>query len=86
MSKSPEAVRVAIKNAVVEISNAWLQAEAQRTHASEVAKHIAEEYEVDKKDLVRMAKMYHKQNAPQIKADTDSVLEMYSEIFKEDLS
>lgn len=86
MSKSPEAVRVAIKNAVVEISNAWLQEEAQRTHASEVAKHIAEEYEVDKKDLVRMAKMYHKQNAQQIKADTDSVLEMYSEIFKEDLS
>ena len=32
-----------------------------------------------------MAKMYHKQNAPQIKADTESVLEKYSEIFKEDL-
>ena len=84
-SKSPEAIRIAIKNAVVEISNSWLQAEGHRTHANEVAKHTAEEYEIDKKDLLKMAKMYHKQNAPQIKADTESVLEKYQEIFKEDL-
>lgn len=85
-SKSPEAVRVAIKNAVVEISNSWLQAESHRLHAKEVAKHTSEEYEFDKKDLLKMATMYHKQNAPKIKADTESVLEKYQEIFKEDLS
>lgn len=83
--KSQQAVNVAIKNAIVEMSNAWLLAEGHNTHAKEVAKHIADEYEIDKSELTQLAKLYHKQNAREVKAKSETILEKYQEIFKEDL-
>lgn len=84
-SKSPEAVRVAIKNAVVEGGNTLLQIQAHKDHLKEIINHVAEEHELDKAVVRSLINMYHKQNAAEVKNKAEDIVEKYSEIFKEDL-
>lgn len=84
MSNLSDAARkTAIKQSIQEISNAWLQASSHNEHAKEVIKHISEEYEMDKGLVNKLAKMYHKQNAPVVKAEMDTITEEYENIFGE---
>ncbi len=78
---SEKSRKVALKQSIIEISNAWLQAESHNLHAKEVIKHVAEEYEMDKALVNSLAKMYHKQNANEIKAKADTVIDEYESLF-----
>ena len=73
--------KTALKQAIIEVSNAWLQAESHNLHAKEVIALISEEYEMDKALVSRIAKMYHKQNISDTKAKTDTLIDEYETIF-----
>ena len=73
--------KTALKQAIIEVSNAWLQAESHNLHAKECIKHAAEEYAMDKALVNSLAKMYHKQNANEIKAKADTVIDEYESLF-----
>lgn len=81
---SPAARKTAIKNAISEISNSWLQAESFNQHAKDVIDHICSEYELDKKIIAGMAKLHHKQNISDVRARSESLIEQYEEIFGTD--
>ena len=84
MSNASEKSRkTALKQAIIEVSNAWLQAESHNLHAKEVIKHIAEEYEMDKALVSSLAKLYHKQNVSELRAKQDTVLDEYESLFGE---
>ena len=57
---SEKSRKVALKQSIIEISNAWLQAESHNLHAKECIALISEEYEMDKALVNKIAKMYHK--------------------------
>ena len=78
---SEKSRKVALKQSIIEISNAWLQAESHNLHAKEVIALISEEYEMDKALVSRIAKMYHKQNISDTKAKTDTLIDEYETIF-----
>ena len=82
MSNLSEASRkVAIKQSLIEISNAMIQIEAHKEHIKSVVLHVSEEYEIDKPKVQQLAKMYHKQNAEVIRAKSDEVADLYESIF-----
>ena len=81
---SEKSRKTAVKLSIIEISNAWLQAESHNLHAKEVIKHIAEEYEMDKALVTQLAKIYHKQNVEVIKAKAETAIDEYENIFGTD--
>lgn len=84
MSNLSDAARkTAIKLSLIEVSNAWLQAESHKEHAKEVIAHIATEYEMDKSLVQKLANMHHKQTIQKVKDSNDELIEAYEEIFGE---
>lgn len=82
MSNVSDPIRkTALKQAIVEVSNSWLQAESHREHAKEVIAHTAEEYEMDKAMITQLARIYHKQNGSNYKAKSENIIDMYELIF-----
>ena len=73
--------KTALKQSIIEVSNAWLQAESHNLHAKEVIKHISEEYAMDKSLVTQLAKLYHKQNVSEVKAKSETVLDEYESLF-----
>jgi tRNA(Ser,Leu) C12 N-acetylase TAN1 len=67
MSKilSNPADKVAVRNALKEISGSLTRIEAEREHIKDTIAAIADKYELPKKTFRRMAKVYHKQNFTQ---------------------
>lgn len=73
--------KTALKQAIIEISNAWLQAESHNLHAKECISLISKEYEMDKSLVTQLAKLYHKQNVSEVKAKSETVLDEYESLF-----
>lgn len=73
--------KVALRNGIKEISNAMLQIESQREHMKEVVKNLSEEYEIDKAVVNQLAKIYHKQNASEVQAKAETIIEEYEALF-----
>lgn len=73
--------KVALRNGIKEISNAMLQIESQREHMKEVVKNLSEEYEIDKAVINQLAKIYHKQNASEVQAKAETIIEEYEALF-----
>ena len=85
MSNVSEKSRKAeLKNAIKEVSNAWLQAESHNLHAKETISHISEEFEIDKQLVSKIAKAYHKQNLNELKAKNDMLIDEYENLFGTD--
>lgn len=59
---SNPADKKAIRDALREISSSLTRVEAERDYIKECIKTVAEKYEIPKKTLRRMAKVYHNQN------------------------
>ena len=73
--------KAAIRVKIVEISNAWLQAEASNDLAKTIAADLAEEFELDKKLIIACARMYHKQNVAKLQEETDIKVDFYESFF-----
>ncbi len=51
-----------VRGVLQEISNAMTRIEGERGFINEAIKEAAEKYELDKKQLRKLARVYHKQN------------------------
>ena len=69
-----------IKDCVIEISNAKTLMEAQRDFIKEAVNSCAEDVEVDKKHLKKMADIYHKQNLLEVVGAVEDVEALYESV------
>ena len=80
MIASSPADRKAIYDALKEISNSMTRIEAERDLIREAIDNTCENFNLNKKTLRRMAKVYHKQNFNQEKEEHEEFETMYSVI------
>lgn len=76
--------RQKIEKVLVEISNSMTRIEAERSYINEALSNIQEEYEIPKKYMRKVAKIYHKRNLSEVKEEFSSVEDIYDAIVKED--
>lgn len=65
-----------------EVSNAMTRIEGERGFIREAIKEAAEKYEIDKKQLRKLAKVYHQQNFDQEVATAEEFQQLYETIVK----
>lgn len=70
-----------IKGALQEASASYVRIEGERDFLKDLFTDLAEETELPKGFLVKAAKMYHKQNAAAVSADSEAAIELYEKIF-----
>lgn len=63
--------------AIKEISNSMVRIESERDLIKEIVKDQAEEFNLSKKIINKIAKTYHKQNLTQVEAEHDEFIEVY---------
>lgn len=63
-----------------ELSNAMTRIDAEKDFMKEAIAKASEEYEVDKKHLRKMARVYHKQNFDEIQGEAEEFCELYESI------
>lgn len=73
-----------IKDACIEISASMTRAEGEKIYQKEAIVALAEETEVPKKYLNKLAKLYHKQNRDQVVAEMESTDAFYDRIFTQE--
>ena len=69
-----------IKDCVIEISNAKTLIDAQRELIKEAVNSCAEDVEIDKKHLRKMAEIYHKQNLLEVVGAVEDVEALYESV------
>lgn len=72
--------KVVIKNALQEISNSLTRNEAERDNIKEIINKISEEYQINKKIIRKLAKIYHKRNLTEVVAEQEEVTDTYQAI------
>lgn len=65
-----------------EVSNAMTRIEAERDFIKEAIKAAADEHELDKKILRKMAGVYHRQNYEAVQGENDEFATLYETIVK----
>lgn len=65
-----------------EVSNAMTRIESERDFIKEAISKAAEEHELDKKILRKMANVYHKQNFDAVQGENDEFITLYETIVK----
>lgn len=80
---SSPADRIKIKAMLGEISNSMVRMEAERDLIRETIKEMSTQFQLPKKTLSRMAKVYHKQNYTQEVAEHEEFETLYETIVQE---
>jgi len=76
MLSSPED-RKKLYNCVVEISNSMTRMDGERDFQKEAIDAIADELDIEKKYVRKVANIYHKQNMNTVKMENEEVEELY---------
>ena len=76
MLSNPED-RKKLYNAVVELSNSMTRVDAERDYQKEAVTTIADELDIEKKYVRKVAAIYHKQNINTVKVENEEVEELY---------
>lgn len=71
-----------IKDAMREISDCYLRMDAEKDQVKEIISMIEEKYELPKKFVTKMAKMYHKSTFDKEVADHDDLTALYETIMR----
>jgi hypothetical protein len=74
---SSPADRKKIKDALVEISDSMTRMEAERDLIKDIVKDVSDNYQLSKKQISRMAKIYHKQNFIMEQQEMDELETLY---------
>lgn len=82
---SDPAARKKILDGLQEISNAFTRIEGERDYIKESIKMLAEEYEIKKPVLRKLAKLYHTQSAKDEKSKMDEIFAAFEVLTGEDL-
>ena len=82
MSKviSNPADKLKIKKMLGEISDSYTRISAERELIKETIEALAEDFEIDKKVLRKMAQVYHKQNFTTVEAEQEEFVFTYESI------
>ena len=72
--------RKKILAAIKEISNSMVRIEAEKDLIKDIVKDVADNYQLSRKVVNKMAKVYHKQSLSQTVAEHDEFVETYEEI------
>lgn len=72
--------KIKIKKMLAEISNSMTRMEAERDLIRETIKEMSDQFQLPKRTLARMAKVYHKQNFSQEVADHEEFELLYENI------
>lgn len=75
--------RLKIKKMLGEISGSMTRMEAERDLIRETIKEMSQQFQLPKKTLSRMAKVYHKQNYTQEVAEHEEFEDLYETIVQE---
>lgn len=74
---SSPADRKKIKDAIIEISDSMTRIAGERDFINEAVKAIADEFELSKKDLKKMARIYYKQSFQTEQAEMAELESLY---------
>jgi hypothetical protein len=74
---SSPADRKKIKDALIEISDSMTRMEAERDLIKDIVKDVSDNYQLSKKQISRMAKIYHKQNFIVEQQEMDELESLY---------
>jgi aspartokinase len=77
---SNPADRVKIKKMLTEVSNSMTRIEAERDLIKETIKEMSQEFNLSKRQLNRMAKVYHKQNFSREQEEHSEFEDLYTSI------
>ena len=77
---SDPAARKAIKKCMDELSASMARIDGERDFIKEAISNICEEYEMSKKTLRKLAKVYHKQNFSREVAEHEEFETMYEQL------
>jgi DNA-binding transcriptional regulator GbsR (MarR family) len=77
---SNPADRKAVYDAIVEISNSMTRMDAERDLIKETLNMVKDKYELPSKYTRTLAKIYHKQNFTQLKAEQEEVEDLYESL------
>jgi archaellum component FlaC len=69
-----------LKDAIKEISASWTRVESERGFVNDALNRMQEEVEVPKKEIRKLAKIYHQQNLDQVKEEFDELELAYRKI------
>lgn len=72
--------RQKIKGALEEFSNSLTRIEAEQDLQKEILKGLEEDYDLPKKYMRKVARVFHKQNLNEFKADAMEVEDIYESI------
>lgn len=77
---SSEADRKKIAGVIKEISNSYTRIEAERAYCNDAMSTLAEDVDIPKKYLRKMARLYHNQNISEVKGEWDDVESLYESV------
>lgn len=76
---SPED-RKEVRDRLNEISNSLTRIEAERDHINEILSDLQEDYELPKKHMRKVARVFHKQNIHEVKEEFSDIEDIYNAI------
>lgn len=77
---SNEADRKKINQALQEVSNSMTRIDAEKDLIKEVIDDLSKTYQIPKKTVSKLARIYHKQNFTQEAQDFDDLETLYEEV------
>lgn len=69
--------RERLLNAIKEIDNSLTRVSAERDFQKDAITSVAEDLDLEKKYVRKLATIYHKQNLSQVQQETEEVFELY---------
>jgi cyanate lyase len=69
--------RERLLNAIKEIDNSMTRVSAERDFQKDAINAVADELDLEKKYVRKLASIYHKQNLSQVQQETEEVFELY---------
>ena len=76
---SPED-RKQVRDRLSEISDSLIRIEAERDHINDILSDLQNEYELPKKYMRKVAKVYHKQNIHEVKEEFSDIEDIYNAV------
>ena len=77
---SNPADQVKIKKMLSEISNSFTRIEAERDLIKETIEALSEDFDIEKKILRKMARIFHKQNYSAVEAEQEELALLYESV------
>jgi len=76
---SPED-RKRVRDRLTEISNSLTRIDSERDHINNVLSDLQDEYELPKKHMRKVARVFHKQNINEVKEEFSDIEDIYNAI------